>query len=515
MKKIVLLVLLVAATLCLAACEADPAKGFVYTVDAGEVTIAQYTGNAKEVNIPDAIEGMPVTTIGDGAFQANARLTSVTIPDSVTSIGERAFQDCKSMTSVTLGSGLEVIAKDAFRSCEALQRVAIPDSVTDIGESAFSRCIKLIQVTLGSAVESVGASAFDGCYALTGVSFPDSVKRIGQQAFSQCHELTSVAFPDSVREIGSSAFSFCGKLETVSLGNSLKKIESHTFRWCDALQSVTIPDNVTHIGEQAFACCKSLETVTLGSGLKKIADEAFASCVALQKVTIPDNVTEIGKSAFAKCAELTSVAIGHGISEIPASTFEACRKLSEITYFDTTYTSMKAFLQGEDPLSWSVEALAARVSVQEKYDGLPMYTPKAPVEGVALFVHDLGMTFENAPGRSRYMRGSIGVQMNGKLRFTDDPDQASILIFYEEFHQAAGQYSGVGVIRGYSSILRLRAIPLTDEGALWVQVSENASPGKSIDVVLGATKYYAPMPALLGTVKMDNFIKKVRAFLPE
>ena len=48
------------------------------------------------------INGKPVTSIGDDAFQSGTLLTSVTIPSSVTSLGESAFSGCRSLMSVTI-----------------------------------------------------------------------------------------------------------------------------------------------------------------------------------------------------------------------------------------------------------------------------------------------------------------------------------------------------------------------------------------------------------------------------
>ena len=48
------------------------------------------TGDTNIV-IPATYNGLPVTSIGSGAFSGCRSLTSVTIPDSVTSIGEYAF----------------------------------------------------------------------------------------------------------------------------------------------------------------------------------------------------------------------------------------------------------------------------------------------------------------------------------------------------------------------------------------------------------------------------------------
>jgi len=43
------------------------------------------------VTIPDTINGLPVTSIGDNAFNSLARLISVTLSESVTNIGDGAF----------------------------------------------------------------------------------------------------------------------------------------------------------------------------------------------------------------------------------------------------------------------------------------------------------------------------------------------------------------------------------------------------------------------------------------
>ena len=44
--------------------------------------------------IPDSIDGMPVTEIGDEAFLNNSALTSITVPQTVERIGARAFKGC-------------------------------------------------------------------------------------------------------------------------------------------------------------------------------------------------------------------------------------------------------------------------------------------------------------------------------------------------------------------------------------------------------------------------------------
>jgi hypothetical protein len=128
---------------------------FETRVENRQVTIVRYTGTAKQVSIPEIMEGSPVTAIGERAFYNN-ELTSVAIPSGVTSIGAWAFYN-NALASVTLGDSVATIGERAF-AYNALTSVAIPRSVATIAGWAFAYNA-LTSVTVPRSV-SIGAWAF-------------------------------------------------------------------------------------------------------------------------------------------------------------------------------------------------------------------------------------------------------------------------------------------------------------------------------------------------------------------
>jgi hypothetical protein len=83
------------------------------------------------VAIPETINGLPVTSIGDAAFAHCTLLTSATIPNTVTGIGNMAFS-ATGLTNVT------IIEEDAFSDCGNLPSVGIAPKTLDFGRTSWS-----------------------------------------------------------------------------------------------------------------------------------------------------------------------------------------------------------------------------------------------------------------------------------------------------------------------------------------------------------------------------------------
>jgi len=199
-------------------------------------------------------EGLPVTTIGSGAFNG-VGLTSVTIPDSVTTISNLAFNGCSRLTSVT-----------------------IPDSVTTIGDNAFAYCSGLTSVTIPAGVTSIGNYAFMDCTGLTSVTIGAGVTTISNNAFLNCDNLKTIII-DTDKVTNNQTTNWVTRFPADGLSITFKKNIGDFACFFSAanatkLTSVTIAEGVTSIGLSAFYNCSGLTSVTFAG---TIASASFGN----------------------------------------------------------------------------------------------------------------------------------------------------------------------------------------------------------------------------------------------
>jgi len=266
---------------------------FEYSTNNGAITITRYTGPGGDVTIPNELDGLPVTSIGDVAFQDCTGLTSVVMPDSVTRIGNQAFAYCLALTSIT-----------------------IPDSVTSIGEGAFSECT-----------------------SLTSIAIPDSVTSIGQEAFLYCTSLTCVIIPDSVTRIGGLVFYCCTGLTSVTIGNRVTSIGGYAFSGCTGLTSVLIPDSVTRIGGSAFSGCTSLGGVYFQGNCPSEVGGGVLSGTPAIVYYLP------GTTGWGETFDGHPVMMGHGAAALEIAVYPGIRVTGEV---GTTYViESKTELEGD------------------------------------------------------------------------------------------------------------------------------------------------------------------------
>ncbi len=133
--------------------------------------IANYTVNDKNLTYSSR-DGLLLNKSQTNLVAAPKAISGAfTIPEGVTSIGNGAFESCAGMTSVTFGEGVTYLGKRSFGSCHGLTNVTIPDSVLIIDDLSFVNCAGLTHVTIGESVTFIGQRAFDQSPHLESIYF--------------------------------------------------------------------------------------------------------------------------------------------------------------------------------------------------------------------------------------------------------------------------------------------------------------------------------------------------------
>jgi len=138
---------------------AEAQFAFTTSTTSGQITITGFTGSPGALVIPDTLNGLPVTSIGTGAFKTCSTLTSVSIGNNVTSIGDSAFSG-SSLTSLTLGNKVASIGDSTFEGC-GMTSVIFPASVTSIANDAFNSCGFLHYAIFMGNAPTFGTGVFD------------------------------------------------------------------------------------------------------------------------------------------------------------------------------------------------------------------------------------------------------------------------------------------------------------------------------------------------------------------
>ncbi len=390
----------------------------------GSLNIYQYTGSGGAVVIPGTTNGLPVTSIGGGAFYDCTNLTSVTIGTNVTSIGDRAFELCSSLTNVMIGTNVTGIGNVAFEDC-GLTSVTIPNNVTSIGVLAFDGCTSLTNATIGNGVTNIEDRAFGWCSSLTAINvnpnnpayssvagvlfdksqttliqfpgglggrytIPNSVTDIGDYAFNGVN-LTNVTIGTNVTSIGDYAFAECNSLTSGTIPNSVISIGDYAFAECNSLTNILIGTNVTSIGSDAFWFCSSLAAITVATNnpaYSSVAGVLFnkSQTILIQypdrkvgaSYTIPNSVTNIGDYAFA-FTSLTNITIPNNLTSIGAFAFEDCSSLTSV-YFEGNAPIADYVFPYDNTNNMTVYYLAGTSGWSSTFAGVPtvMLNPPNP-----------------------------------------------------------------------------------------------------------------------------------------
>lgn len=166
--------------------------GIEYVSNGEFITITGYSGYSRGViTIPDTLNGLPVTDIGDEVFASLHHPTGIVLPDSIINIGAEAFMNM--FAAFDLGNSVKSIGDYAFRMNTVL-RITLPDSVESIGQGAFYDSYGLERIVIPLGVTQIKAETFQRCPALSMIVFLNPDTEIDTLAFDAPEDSTLVIY---------------------------------------------------------------------------------------------------------------------------------------------------------------------------------------------------------------------------------------------------------------------------------------------------------------------------------
>lgn len=294
---------------------------------------SSWDSSQKDITIPDFIDGIPITEIGESAFYYYDSFNSFYLPYTLKILGDFSMPQsagnmvkkesvkylgsktnpyvvaikCVSDTSrnIKIQEGCKFIY--SFFGHPNLVSVSFPSSLLQIGCWAFSYC-DFTKLDFNEGLTSIGNHAFYPCENVTEINLPNSLEKIEREAFD-C-PITELFIPKNVREIGKNAFN-SHSLAEITVDNENKYFSSKDGILYDKegtslimcprsidLQEFTVPYGVEKICQQAFWCNKFIERLILPNTVTTIGSSAFENMRSLKYISLPNSVIDVGYLSF-------------------------------------------------------------------------------------------------------------------------------------------------------------------------------------------------------------------------
>lgn len=246
--------------------------------DDGNIT--GYTGKYFAFKVPDTINGIIPTSIGDNCFNSSS-ITHIELPDSVTVINESAFEN--SSLEKIVANGIDIVWQSGFENCYSLYEEKMPN-ITKLDDSAFLNCQMLTNLSFkDNLVHAYCNNDYvnsRGCLSGTGITEAD--------------------FPNLVT---------CGKAfeNTPIIYANLPKVKflNGAFRDCSILSSVNIP-LVTKVGNAAFANCPLLPNDMDFSNITEVSYHGFEDSL-FDSIYLPNCTMLWGKAFYNSRAKTINI----------------------------------------------------------------------------------------------------------------------------------------------------------------------------------------------------------------
>lgn len=274
---------------------------YSYITENGKAVITGYLGTDSVISVPNTLGGYPVFAIGDGAFENNKYLKSVTVPEGVCEIRDNAFNSCTALSKITLPStilrfGENAIKNTAYYNDKSNWTVRPEDlngssgGITIGGGQPtipweFIKASKLSYLYLGTVlVECFVEGAYSVKYETTVIA--DGA--FSGEGFEEC------ALSSKTVTVGARAFADCVSLSKITLNDNCKIYD-------DAFLNTAIYNTPSNwkgdflvINGRAVASKKDAAELVAGNGIIRISN----GTIGTKDVYVSESVEYIDIDAF-------------------------------------------------------------------------------------------------------------------------------------------------------------------------------------------------------------------------
>lgn len=277
-----------------------PMPVLVYeTGDTGVVITGVNDTSITKLEIPDAIDGLPVVGIAYRAFAECANLESIVVDANNAALTSRASDGTECNAIISIADNKMVLG---------CKNTTIPENVKTIGPYAFTRS-GITKLVIPATVEQIEDTAFVNCASLQEIVVEGNTA-VKKSAFYGCDLLSKLTLSAEMVEAGWKNAFPAEKITSITLLEGIKKLTADMFSDCK-FQEINIPSSVILIDENAFTGTP-LEYVTVsadnqfyttkaedGTECNAVIDIQYKSIVVgTANSIIPSEVTGIGNNAF-------------------------------------------------------------------------------------------------------------------------------------------------------------------------------------------------------------------------
>lgn len=145
------------------------------------IEIVKYTGDEKNLKIPDLINGLSVVSVGEKAFY-NTNVEKVEMPKDLKEVGSYCFANCKNLKEVKFNSEVTNFGDNTFEN-SSVKKVTLPGNLQKISKAMFKNCKNLTSVSFPNKLLFVDDEAFYGCTSLSKMTVGEGIRKIGKDTF--------------------------------------------------------------------------------------------------------------------------------------------------------------------------------------------------------------------------------------------------------------------------------------------------------------------------------------------